>query len=131
MELTSVFRWIVLPSVLLGFMLHAYTCFFMADSGASGFTVGLFLLSTLPYLACLLVGVRKTRGALMAACAIPLLLIFDISAFTEAFVSPTTSTSSLVLLVAPVINLVVMVLGFLIGGLVFATMRRNASKERR
>lgn len=130
MKLTALSRWIVVPGVFLGLMLHASTCFFMAQGGPSGFTVGLFALSILPYLGCLIVGVRNARGAVMAACTIPFLLLLNVSAFSEAFISPTTSTSSLVLLVVPVINLGVMVLGFLIGRIALTMVRRNASGER-
>lgn len=129
MKRTAMVRWVVLPGVLAGFVLHAFTCFFMADGGPSGFTVGLFAISILPYLGCLGVGVRSTRGEFMAACTLPFLLFLDISAFSEAFIYPTTSTSPLVLLVVPVINLAVMVLGFLIGWAAFAILRRRTSGE--
>ena len=129
MRLTAMFRWIVFPGVLIGFMLHVFTCFFMAQGGPSGFTVGLFALSTLPYSVCLVVGMRNARGALMAACSIALMLLLDVFAFNEAFISPTTSTSSLVLLVVPVINLGVMVLGFVVGWIAFPMFRRNTAGE--
>lgn len=113
--LHAIFRWGVLPGVLAGCVLHAYTCFFVPEGGPDVFTSGLFMLSVLPYLACLIVGLRLSRGPLMAACAILPILLLDILAFHEAFITPTTSTSSLVLLVVPVLNLGVLLLGFLAG----------------
>lgn len=129
MKFDMAFRRIVFPGVLAGFLLHAYTCFLMPDGGPDGFTSGLFALSMLPYLACLVAGMRKAYWPLMAAFAIPPMLVLDISAFHEAIIAPTTSTSSLVLLVVPVINLVVLMLGFLVGWIAFALLRRNAKKE--
>ncbi|MFT0851639.1 hypothetical protein VRY85_12770 [Achromobacter sp. F4_2707] len=113
--LHAVFRWGVLPGVLAGCVLHAYTCFFVPEGGPDVFTSGLFMLSILPYLACVIVGLRHSRGPLMAVCAILPILLLDILAFHEAFITPSTSTSSLVLLVVPVINLGVLLLGFLVG----------------
>ncbi|HLU00798.1 MAG TPA: hypothetical protein VKZ70_13780 [Burkholderiaceae bacterium] len=65
----------------------------------------------------------------MAVCALVPVLLLDIAAFNEAIISPTTSTSALVLLVVPVFNLGVVVLGFLLGWITFALLRRNASER--
>ncbi|NLC35298.1 MAG: hypothetical protein GX772_02425 [Alcaligenaceae bacterium] len=124
MKLDTMFRWLVFPGVLAGFMLHAYTCFLIPDGGPNGFTAGLFALSILPYLACLVAGMRNARGLLMAAYAILPLLLLDSLTFHEAFIAPSTSTSSLALLVVPVINLGVLALGFLVGWIVFRLRRR-------
>lgn len=131
MEPHTTLRWIVFPSVLLGLLLHAYVCFLVPDGGSNGFTLGLFALSILPYLACLIVGTRSYCGQLMAACAILPLLLLDSIAFHEAFVDPSTSTSSLVLLIVPVANLVVLSLGFLAGRIVFTRGRRNTKAKLR
>lgn len=123
------FRWIVLPGVLAGLMLHAYTCFLIPEGGPDGFTSGLFALSILPYLACLVAVTRNSCGPIMAACAIPPLLLLDILAFQGAIIAPTSSTSSLALLVAPIINLLVLLPAFLVGWIVFTLLRRRATKE--
>jgi len=122
-------RKLIVLGVLAGFMLHAYTCFLVPSDGPDAFTSGLFALSIVPYLACLVAGMRKARGQLMAACTIVPLLLLDTLAFHEAVIAPTTSTSSLVLVVVPVINLVVLVLGFLAGWVAFALLRRSATEE--
>lgn len=127
MKLDAVLRWILFPGALAGFMLHAYTCFLIPENGPDGFTAGLFALSILPYLACLAVGTRTALGLSMAACAILPLLLLSLVAFYEAIIAPTSSTSSLVLLVTPVINLVVLLLGFLVGWVVFALSRRSVT----
>ena len=129
MKPSSMLRWIVFPGVLIGFMLHAYICFVIPGGGWSGYTVGLFVLSVLPYLACLVAGRRNGCGPLMAACAIPPLLLLDSLAFHEAFIAPSASTSSLVLLVVPVINLAVLTLGFLVGWIAFLLLRRSAGPD--
>jgi len=128
MKLATMCRWVVFPGVLAALMLHAYTGFRVPDGGPDTFTSGLFALSRLPYLACLVAGMRNARGPLMAACAIPPLLLVDFLAFHGAIIDPTTSTSSLTLLVAPVINLVVLLLGFLAGWIAFALLRRMRSR---
>lgn len=123
------FRWIVLPGVLAGLMLHAYTCFLIPEGGPDGFTSGLFALSILPYLACLVAVTRNSCGPIMAACAIPPLLLLDMLAFQGAIIAPTSSTSSLALLVAPIISLLVLLPAFLVGWIVFTLLRRRATKE--
>jgi len=120
------FRWLVIPGVLAGFMLHAYTCLILPAGGPDAFTSGLFALSILPYLACLVASMRHSRGPLMAACAIAPLLLMDSLAFHEAIIAPSTSTSPLVLLVVPVIDLVVLLLSFLVGWVAFPLLRRSA-----
>lgn len=130
MKLETMLRWIALPGVLAGFMLHAYTCFLIPDDRPNGFTFGVFALSILPYLACLVVTMRNACGPLMAVCVIPPVLLLDILAFHEAIIAPTTSTSSLVLLVVPVINLGVLPLGFFVGWSAFRLLRRRATGER-
>lgn|SRR5690606_7666404 len=129
MKLSAMSRWIVFPGVLAGFLLHVFTCFYLPEGGPNGFTLGLFAVSILPYLACLIAGLSSARGALMAVCALVPVLLLDIAAFNEAIISPTTSTSALVLLVVPVFNLGVVVLGFLLGWITFALLRRNASER--
>ncbi len=129
MKLDTWLRWIVFPGVLVGFMLHAYTCFLVPDGGPNGFTSGLFALSILPYLACLIAGLRHSCWPLMAACAILPLLLLDILAFHEAFIAPSTSTSSLVLLIVPVINLVVLPLGFFVGWIAFVLLRLSVTEK--
>ena len=127
MIVNALFRRIVLPGVLVGLVLHAYTCFYVAEGGASRFTVGLFALSILPYLTCLYAGTKSGPWPVVAACITPLLLLVDGFAFKDAVISPTASTSSLVLLVAPILNLVVLLLGFVVGGLA----RRAAERRKR
>lgn len=116
-----------MPGVLAGVLLHAYTCFLVPDGGPEAFTSGLFALSILPYLACLIAGMKNGRGPLMGVCTIPPLLVLDVFAFQEAIIAPSTSTSSLALLVVPLINLLVLLLGFLAGWVLFALLRRNTA----
>lgn len=125
MKYSAMFRWIVFPGVLAGLVLHTFIWFYLAQGGPIGFTVGFFALSVLPYLACFLVGMRNVRGSVMAACAIPFMLLVDSFAFNEAFIAPTSSTASLVLLVVPVINLAVMLIAFLVGWVAFSLHRRS------
>lgn len=129
MKLDTMFRWIVFVGVLAGFMLHAYTCFLNPDGGPNAFTTGLFALSILPYVVCFVAGTRNASAPLMATCAVLPMLLLDILAFHEAFIAPTTSTSSLALLVVPVINLVILPLGFLAGWIAYALLRRNATEN--
>lgn len=128
MKLEALLRWVLFPGVFAALMLHAYTCFFIPEGATDGFLAGLFALSVLPYLACVAIGIRTTRGLLMAACAIAPMLLFDFLAFHEAIIAPTSSTSSLVLLVVPVLNLGVLLMGFLVGWIVFALCRRSETK---
>lgn len=125
------FRGILFWGVLAGCVLHAYTCFIASNAGLDAFTLGLFALSVLPYLVCLFVGARSGRGSVMAACAMPLLLLMDISVFHEAIIAPTTSTSSLALLVVPLLNLAVLPLGFVVGWIAHEVLRRRARSSAR
>ena len=125
----SKLRWIVFPGVFAGLALHAYICFIVADSAPNSFTVGLFALSIFPYLACLAAGMNGSCGQLMAVCAILPLLWVDLEALHEATIAPTTSTSPLVLIIVPVINFVVLALGFFLGWIVFVLARRFAAEK--
>lgn len=122
-------RWMVLPGALAGLSLHAYTCFLVPDGGPDAFTTGLFALSILPYLACLAAGMKGSCGPLMATCAIVPVLLLDILAFHEALVAPTTSTSAWVLMIVPVVNLLVVLLGFLVGWIACSLRRRKAAEK--
>lgn len=129
MKLDAVLRWIAFPGALAGLSLHSYTCFVVPDGGPTAFTTGLFALSILPHLACFAAGMKDSCGPLMAVCAIVPLLLLDTLAFQEAILAPTTSTSALVLLVVPVINLIVLLLGFLLGWIAFLLLRRSVTKK--
>ncbi len=126
MKFDKVLRWIVFLGVVVGFVMLAYTCFVVPDGGPDAFTSGLFAFSILPYLACFAAVLKSARWQLMAACAIIPLLLLDSFAFNEAIIAPISSTSSLVLLVVPIINLVVLLLGFLVGWIAFALLGRNS-----
>lgn len=106
---------LIVPGVIAGVLLHAYTCFFVPEGGPDVFTSGLFVLSVLPYLVCLLAGMKKKRGQWMAVCAIVPLFLLDSVAFHTAILAPTSSTSSLTLLVVPFLKFMILLLGFFVG----------------
>lgn len=112
---------IAIVAAVAEMLLHAWTAVFMAEGGVSAFSLGLFVWSSLPYLACLLIALRARRpwmglcGALAALCV-------DWAMYYSVFIAPGSSTAALGLLVAPLINLVVVVpvavlLAYLLGRL--------------
>ena len=96
--------------ITAGVLLHGGIAIYSgAQSHAANslaFSVGLFLWASSPYVACafLLFRMRMTRAAAGAAL---LALLMDITSAYTAFVKPSSSTSSLVLLFVPLWNLLV------------------------
>jgi len=108
--------------VVAGMLLHAWTAVFKAEGGPSAFTLGLFAWSSLPYLACLLIALRACARSWLALCGALAALCVDFAMYYSVFIAPDTSTAALGLLMAPVINLIVVVplavlLAYLLGRL--------------
>jgi hypothetical protein len=93
--------------------LHVVT-FFKSDDGPSAFDVGLLLWSWLPYTFCLACAFAF-RNAWPVFLAGSLALAVDLVTFNDVFIHPTHSTAAIGLLFAPLVNLVVVPLGLLLG----------------
>lgn len=106
----------VFAACTAGFALHAYIGIFEVDGGPGAFTLGLFAWSCTPYLGCLLVARLLGNGRLPAFCGALAALLGDLANFYAVFMSPTSSTAALGLLVVPLLNLVVLApAGILLG----------------
>lgn len=109
---------------LIGIGLHLHVAL-KADGGLSAFTLALLAGSALPYALCLLVATFGRRP-LHAAVAATFCLGLDLFIYRSVFISPTSSTAALGLLIAPFANLLVMApAGFLATTLVLRL--RNAT----
>jgi hypothetical protein len=103
--------------VACGLLLHLYTVLFKAAGPFGSFLFGFLIWSWLPYLASLVV-LLCWRNAYAALGAALLALAVDVFFFYTVFIRPRGSTAGVVLLVAPLLNLILFVpLGALIGWL--------------
>lgn len=102
----------VIPS-FLAMTLHVAT-FFKAEGDASAFSIGLLLWSWLPYVFCL-VSAFNFRSAWPAFVGGSFALTLDLITFNAVFIHPTSSTAAISLLFVPLVNLVLVPLGLLVG----------------
>ena len=101
-----------LPSIL-AMGLHVVT-FFRAEGGPSTFSVGLLLWSWLPYIFCL-AAAFAFRSPWPAFVAASLAFTLDLITFDAVFIHPYHSTAAIDLLFVPLVNLVVVPVGLLLG----------------
>jgi hypothetical protein len=103
---------------IIGIAMHAIVCFIAAEGGPNLFTLVLFLAASVPYAVSWFIARRWPSWSLGAlAIAVVSLLINGLTVY-GTFFAPTSSTEALSLLVAPVINLVLMLpLGVIFGWL--------------
>lgn len=113
-------RLLALVSSFLGIGFAGYTDLIATDSLSSVsillLMIGLFLINALPYLLTAL-GARRNITLRTTLLNVAFLAV-DIKAFYECFVAPTSSTASLILLIAPLFKLLLLLpIGWLAGGL--------------
>ena len=90
--------------VVAGVLLHTYTMVFVAEGGMSGFLVGVFLWSCLPYAVASLLPSIQVKPGIPAGFAFGT-LFGDLFMHYSAFISPKGSTAALGLLFMPLWNL--------------------------
>lgn len=113
----SVTKMLAFIAIASGLLLHVYTVLFKAEGPFSFFLLGVLLWSWLPYLASLAI-LQRWRNGSAALGASLIALAVDLFAFYTVFIRPQSSTAPLVLLFAPLWNLLFFVpLGALIGWL--------------
>jgi hypothetical protein len=95
---------LVAAAAAVGISLQAYVCFFNADGPLSTFSIGLFVWSAVPYLACL--AISKLVGPDYGFYGVLACLLGDGLTYYSVFVNPTSSTAAIGLLFSPMVNLV-------------------------
>lgn len=105
----------VLSSVL-GIAMHAVVCFYLANGEIGLFNVALFLGASVPYAAAWFIARRWPAWSLGSLAIVVVSLFFNGITIYGTFFAPTSSTEALTLLVAPLVNLVLMLpLGVVFG----------------
>ena len=121
-------KWGVILASSLGVLLHMYISVFEASGGLSAFTVGLLAWALVPYVICLFIAFVRGGRPFLGFCGATAALLGDLSSYYSVFISPTSSTSAIVLLFAPMVSLVFwMPLGVLVGYVVCRLHIRRAA----
>lgn len=119
-----ILRWTAGILLVFGLSLHSFTALFKSAGGLTGFSVGLWAWSLLPYAAGAFALLRARRP--LAACGwlIPS-AIADTIAYNDVFFHPEASTAGLGLLFTPIWNLVAFgPIGSVIGLLIERTLEK-------
>ena len=104
-QITTFLRYGVLVLIAFGVGLHAYECFWLANTHAGVvFLFLIFLWGILPYLFCLLL-TRFKHLLFPAFVGAVISIAFDLMCHIEVFVQPSSSTAALILIFMPAWNL--------------------------
>lgn len=107
-----------------GIILHTYISFLKSQQVLSGFNLGLFAASLLPYLICGFLFLRSDNLLIPLIGIIPCLAM-DLISYYSVFIRPESSTAPLSLVAAPLYNLVLfMPAGMLTGWLVSKLIKK-------
>ena len=131
-------RRIVSALIWLGILFGVLTKIFQGDftSGTDARSVEvipfffLFIFPVVPYLICFLV-LRKVTNPVLVLPAVVFLIGMDVLTYIEAFITPTSSTAGLGLIMAPFVSLILLLpIGFFLGWLLtrFGPFKTESTK---
>jgi len=114
---------LVAAAAAVGIGFQAYVCFFNADGPLSTFLIGLFVWSSVPYLACL--AISRLVGPDYGFYGVLACLLGSGLTYHSVFVNPTSSTAAIGLLFSPMVNLLI----FLPIGMLLGHLNRKLSEQ--
>lgn len=108
-------RYAIYVILFLGACLHIFTTFVNSSGGITGFSLGVMLWSIVPYIICLII-LRSVGTPIKVLGSSLIILIMDAWMYEEVFISPSSSTAALGLLIMPFWNMVLFIpIGCLLG----------------
>ena len=112
MATTTRIRQIIYVLILCGLILHLKTAFWECTDPGGRLSIRMLILSMIPYI--IIFAFRKASyGAL---CAATIVFLFDLRIHLQIFVWSSSSTASIGLIFAPIVNIVLVIpLSFLVG----------------
>jgi hypothetical protein len=122
-------KYVIYAILCLGVCLHIFTALVNSTGGITSFSIGELIWSIVPYIICLII-LRSVGTPIKALGASLLILIMDAWIYVNVFITPSSSTAAIGLIIMPFWNMVLVIpIGCLLGWLIEKYFKIESTKK--